>query len=53
MKRLFCILALVFGALCLACGACYGGLVVWELVKKLRSAKEAAMHKLREFVMDE
>jgi len=53
MKKLFCILSLIFFALCLVCGACYGGLVVCELVEKLKTAKSSAIDKLRDYVIEE
>jgi len=53
MKRIFCVLSLAFFVLSLICGAVYGGLFVWEMVKRVRGAKEAAMSKLRELVAED
>ena len=53
MKKIFCIMSLVFGLLCLVCGAIYGGLLVWELIAKMRCAKETAFAKIREFVAED
>ena len=53
MKKTFCALSLVFGVLCLICGACYGGLLAWELIKKFRETKDSAIQKIRLFVNNE
>jgi len=53
MKKLFCIMSLVFFALCLICGACYGGFVIMELVAKLKETKASAIEKLRIIIEDE
>ena len=53
MKKLFCIMSLVFFALCLVCGACYGGFVIMELVAKLKETKASAIEKLRIIIEDE
>lgn len=53
MKKIFCILSLVFAVLCLICGVIYGGLLIWEVTKKFRATKEMAVQKIREFVMHE
>ena len=53
MKRIFCILSLVFGALCLVFGVGYATLLIMELVKKLRATKEVAMQKIRDFVSEQ
>ena len=53
MKKIFCILSLVFFALCLLCGACYGGLVVRELAQKLKETKAAAIEKIKVIIQDE
>jgi len=53
MKKIFCILSLVFGALCLVFGVGYATLLIMELVKKLRATKEVAMQKIRDFVSEQ
>jgi len=53
LKKIFCILSLVFFALCLVFGACYGGLVVCELVQKLKETKAAAIEKIKVIIQDE
>lgn len=53
MKKIFCILSLVFFALCLVFGACYGGLVVCELVQKLKETKAAAIEKIKVIIQDD
>ena len=53
LKKIFCILSLVFFALCLVCGACYGGLVIRELAQKLKEAKASAIEKIRVIIQDE
>jgi len=53
MKKLFCILSLVFFVLSLICGACYGVLIVRELFNKLKEAKKSAIGVIRDYVADE
>ena len=53
MKKICCIMSLVFFALCLVCGACYGGFVIKEMVAKLKETKVSAIEKLRIIIEDE
>ena len=53
MKKIFCILSLVFGALCLLCGICYGVLLVMELSGKLKAVKKEAIKRIKDYVLDE
>ena len=52
MKRTFCILAIVFGVLCLLCGFLYGCICLMDVLKKIKNAKETALQKLRNVILE-
>ena len=53
MKKVFCILSLVFFILCLICGACYGALFAKELILKLKEAKKTTIEKIKDYIAEE
>jgi hypothetical protein len=48
-KTCFC-LSVLFGALSLICGICYGAICVSHVIQKVQHTKETATRSIKEFV---
>jgi len=52
MKKIFCILSLAFFALSVVFGVVYLALLVMDMIGKVKSGKETALQKLKDYLAE-